>query len=59
MIYIGVKKPHDDALNVKVAIIWLDAIVLVTLSLENPLKLMHTPNIKDIVIKAYRIISHN
>jgi len=35
-------KPHD-ALNMKVATIWPDAIVLVTF-FKNPLKLMHTPN---------------
>ena len=38
-------KPHDDALVMKVATIWPDAIVLVTPSLENPLRLIHTPNI--------------
>ena len=32
-------------LDMKVAIIWSDAVVLVTPSLENSLKLMHTPTI--------------
>ena len=38
-------KPHNDALKMKIVTIWLNAIVLVTPSLKNPLKLMHTFNI--------------
>ena len=53
-------KPHNGALNMKVTIIWPDAIELVTQSLENPLKLMHTPNIlRFLLIFIFSINNNN
>jgi len=46
-------KPYDSALNMKIIIIWPDAIVLVTLFIENPLKLMHTFNmLRFVTVRA-------